>query len=219
MDDSKRRQIKTCFRQSMNADLSNSMRSHGLNYKIIFGVPAPRIRLIAQQFEPNATDAEELWQENVRESKILATYLFPVSQMTPELAQQWVEQIPYTEIADQVCMNLFSQLSFAKQLAFEWVDRTDSMVQYTGIRLLSRLLMNGHHLSEEEIHLLSKHLRLLLQSKVAYVQTGAIHLSEKMIESDKQSAHILYQTLQDWRTDEELVNKQLFDFLFGEESL
>jgi hypothetical protein len=62
-------EIKKNFRQSMNADLSNSMREHGLEYKINFGVPSPRIKLIAEKFDQDNEVAQYLWDEDVRESK------------------------------------------------------------------------------------------------------------------------------------------------------
>ena len=53
MDDIKLREIKRCFRQTMNADLTNSIKAKGVVYRMNFGVPAPRIKLIADKFDKN----------------------------------------------------------------------------------------------------------------------------------------------------------------------
>ena len=137
------REIKKGFRQSMNADLSNSMRELGLGYSLNFGVPAPRVKLIASKIEPDRQLAEYLWQENVRESKMIATYLFPLEEMDIETAQRWISEVKYTEIADQLSRNLLMRLSYVKELMNRNIASSDKMERYIGMRLLSFLIASN----------------------------------------------------------------------------
>lgn len=213
MEDNKRRQIKNCFRQAMNADLSNSMRAHGLIYKMNFGVPSPRIKLIAQQFEPNAADALYLWNEDVRESKMLATYLFPKEEMTRKLADEWAHQIQYPEIADQVCMNLFSALPFAEEIAIKWITDTNPMVVYTGFRLFVRLFLSGHYPQEKNQTLLLENLKAVLLHETAYLQQVALALAEKIADSTDNWRHLLAQALETWKNSSDAKQAELYHFI------
>ena len=213
MDDNKLRQIKNCFRQAMNADLSNSMRAHGLGYRMNFGVPSPRIKLIASQFEPNAADAQYLWNEDVRESKMLATYLFPKEEMTEALANEWAAQIRYPEIADQAAMNLFVELPFAKELATQWISADSEMLNYTGFRLWVRLLMNKHYPDKEQQAILFSRLKPALLSEVAYLRQVSIALAEKIGDSGAEWQTLLSQNLSDWKNSADHKSVDLYRFI------
>ena len=87
-----------------------------MDYRINFGLTLPLIRNIAESYTPNAELAQYLWKEQIRESKMLATWLYPANEMNPDKAQQWAEEIPYPEIADICCIYLSnSRLQYKKQ--------------------------------------------------------------------------------------------------------
>ena len=216
MDQNLLREIKASFRRAMNADLSNSMRKHGLSYKINFGVPSPRIKLIASEFEQNAENADYLWNEDVRESKMLATYLYPADQMSPETAQTWISQIRYTEIADQACMNLFVNLPFAGELATSSICSEEPMSQYTGLRLMVRILPKGAD-CDIDIASLLPYLRQALLSSHSYLSVAAIRLMEMLCEEEKNKASILT-FFADWKNSDEGKLRNLYDtFIYEDE--
>ena len=111
--------IKKEFRAAMNGIASARMREAGAPYRLIFGVELPRLQEIAREFTPNHELAQELWNEHVRESKILATMLMPNERFYPEIAYIWVDEIPTAELAQIATMCLFSRLTYAPSLAFE----------------------------------------------------------------------------------------------------
>ena len=132
----------------MNGVASIRMREAGLQYHVNFGIELPRLQQIASEFEPNHTVAQRLWNENVRESKILAGILMPTERFFPELCDVWAEQIPNAEIAQMTVMNLFARLPYAVDKAFEWMASGSEMLQLCGFLLISRLLMQGVVLNE-----------------------------------------------------------------------
>lgn len=111
------RNIRKQLRLAMNGVIANSMRQKGMNYKLIFGVPWPEIKQIAALHTPDANLARVLWQEDVREMKILATLLFPPEALTHDEARRWVSEIPYPEIAEQMANNLLPWVQEADALA------------------------------------------------------------------------------------------------------
>lgn len=124
----------------MNGVISTSMRQKGMNYKLIFGVPIPEIKYIAAVHEPDAELARALWKEDVREMKILATLLFPVGSMTQEEALAWMREIPYPEIAEQCCNNLFPTVEQPDQLALKFLaDKKSPFGRMCGFLLWAQL--------------------------------------------------------------------------------
>ncbi len=124
----------------MNGVISTSMRQKGMNYKLIFGVPIPEIKHIAAAHEPDAELARALWKEDVREMKILATLLFPAGSMTQEEALAWMREIPYPEIAEQCCNNLFPTVEQPDQLALKFLaDKKSPFGRMCGFLLWTQL--------------------------------------------------------------------------------
>ncbi|MCI7287061.1 DNA alkylation repair protein [Parabacteroides sp. AGMB00274] len=134
------RDIRKQLRLAMNGVISTSMRQKGMNYKLIFGVPIPEIKHIAAAHEPDVELARALWKEDVREMKILATLLFPAGSMTQEEALAWMREIPYPEIAEQCCNNLFPTVEQPDQLALKFLaDKKSPFGRMCGFLLWAQL--------------------------------------------------------------------------------
>lgn len=142
------KEIKKQFRLYMNGVVSQSMREKGLNYKLNFGIEVPRIKEIAAKFEKNHEVAQALWKENIRECKIMAGLLQPIETFYPEIADIWVEDMHYPEIAELTCMNLFQHLPYASEKVFQWIADDDEYYQFCGYMLMARLLMKDSELNE-----------------------------------------------------------------------
>lgn len=142
------KEIKGQFRLYMNGVVSQSMREKGLDYKLNFGIELPRLKEIAARYQKNHEVAQALWKENIRECKILAGMLQPVETFYPEIADIWIEDMHYPEIAELTCLNLFQYLPYASEKAFEWMADEREYFQLCGFMLMAKLLMNGNKLNE-----------------------------------------------------------------------
>ncbi len=143
--------IKNDFRLGMNGIISTSMRNRGMDYKIIFGLSLPQLRTLAEKYSPSQEVAIRLWNENIRESKLLATMIFPHSEMSIDIAKEWIEDIKYSEVADIASMFLFSKLPYAEQLCLEYVNSENENHLYFAFRLFIRLLINKSEISQDTI--------------------------------------------------------------------
>ncbi|WP_294178496.1 DNA alkylation repair protein [uncultured Coprobacter sp.] len=182
------REIKKRFRMAMNGIVSTSMREKGMEYRINFGLTLPLIRNIAESYTPNAELAQYLWKEQIRESKMLATWLYPANEMNPDIAQQWAEEIPYPEIADICCMNLFIKLPFAIQKASEWVTSDKEILRYTGYQLFNRLMMQNRYPDKAaEENLISS---VLNQDdrEISSIRIAALNCIKRLMHRDLQTA-------------------------------
>ena len=140
--------IKTQFRMGMNGVTSKSMRDKGLDYKLNFGVEVPRLKEIATRYAKDHQLAQALWKENIRECKIMAGLLQPVEGFCREIAEIWIEDMRYPELAEYTVMNLFQRLPYASEVVFPWIADEREYFQLCGYLLMTRLLMKGWTLNE-----------------------------------------------------------------------
>lgn len=155
MDDTvkeKVKKIKQSFRLVMNGPASQSMRDKGLQYKLNWGVPIPTLKAMAKEYGKDYDLAIELFKEDIRECKILATMIMPPERMLPEIVDVWMEQTTQNEIAEQLAFNLLQYLEYAPVLAFEWIAGDKPIYKLTGYHLLSRLFMKGKEPDERGIN-------------------------------------------------------------------
>lgn len=165
--------IKKELHANMNGIASAYMRQHGPAYRLNWGIELPRLKAIAAEFEPNHQVAQRLWQENVRESRILATLLMPVEDFDTELCQLWAEQIPNAEIAQMAVMNLFARLPYAADMAFLWLASDREMLQLCGLLLVTRLLINGSDITPEAKDEVEDQARSLLSGPNLHIRKAA----------------------------------------------
>lgn len=158
----------------MNGMASQSMREKGLGYSINWGISLPALKTLAEEYGKDYDLAIELWKENIRECKILATLIMPPADMKADLACLWVSQIPNQEVAAMVAFNLFQYIDSAKDLAFKWLASASELEQMCGYNIFSRLFMRGEVLDSREIN------ELFDQAKTA-LEGGSVSLQHTVV--------------------------------------
>lgn len=193
MIDSKQhsRDLKAAFRLSMNGVASQFMRQHGLNYRVNFGVELPRIETIvaerlalleAEKATPceRRALAQSLWNEDVRESKIVALMLMPEGEFTADFAELWADSIPNVEIARLFVSHLLLRLPYAVDLAFRWIASEHDLRQVCGLLLAARLSDKGVVFEQRSMNELKDQSSASLSSKNVFISQAARALSQRI---------------------------------------
>lgn len=136
----------------MNGVASQSMREKGVAYKINWGIGLPELKIIASEYGKNYELAVELWKEDIRECKILATLIMPANEMSVDLAELWVEQLKTQEMAEMTAFNLFQHIDNAGRLALKWISSDNELKQICGYNVLARLLLKGIVFTDRDIN-------------------------------------------------------------------
>lgn len=103
-----------CYRNGM---LGETLRRYGDPHKIIFGLDVPQIASIARTIGTSMPLAEELWADaDVRESRLLASYLFDPAVVTEERAISLALDVRTQEEADMLAFRLLKRLPHAASL-------------------------------------------------------------------------------------------------------
>lgn len=125
------REIKQLFFSYRNGALADTLKGAGHPCAVVFGLMIPQIADIARQQTPSLELAQHLWDDTgVRESRILATYLFPPQEVTREHALRLASEVRNAEEADMLAFRLLKRLPCAPQLLDDIASLGTPMAPY-----------------------------------------------------------------------------------------
>ncbi|MBQ9284726.1 MAG: DNA alkylation repair protein [Bacteroidaceae bacterium] len=142
--------IKTDLRAAMNGVAAKSFRQSGTAYRLVYGVELPRLRSIAAEYKADRRLALALWNDNIRETRMLAVMLFPIEEFDADMADLWAEALrrDEAELAGLLVMDLLAAAPYASEKAFRWMADEREVLQLCGFLLMTRLFMQGAELSQ-----------------------------------------------------------------------
>ncbi len=175
----KLKEIKQSFRLLMNGPTSQSMKDKGIAYKINWGVPFIALKQQAEEYGKDYELAIELWKEDIRECKILATMIMPAEKMLPEIVDVWMESVRTQEMAELIAFNLLQNVEFAPVLAYQWIASDDNLYQITGYSILGRLFMKGQEPNERGINEFLDQVAVALQGDNMGVKHAAANCAQR----------------------------------------
>ena len=131
--------IKKEFFAFRNGIVADALRKAGMPYKVIFGLQVPQLAQIARSLEPSMELADKLWADKeVRESRLLAAYLFPLDQMCEEKAIELMRSAQTPEESDMLAFRLLKRLAYAYEL--HDVVQSDTSIPTFAVESLKRHL-------------------------------------------------------------------------------
>jgi hypothetical protein len=132
-------EIKKALHVRMNGEVADNLKAKGYDYKLNYGTLLSEIKELSKRFVPNQLLAERLWNLRIRETMMLATYLYPIDKFSSKTADEWAENILQKEIAEILCLNLLSKLDNAELKVFEWIKSASQNKQLLAFLLLARV--------------------------------------------------------------------------------
>ncbi len=205
--------IRKKIRLSMNGEVSDSMKNLGIVYKRNFGVSFPRLKEISKMYAQNHDLAQRLWALKIRETMILATMLQPIDKFTPELADEWLQEINQPELAEQTTMNLFSKVPFATDMALKWINSPELWHQIVGYTLIARVWRN---FSESQISaIIEKAIQAANSEELMLYKSVALALS-RICRRDKNTAETIMNQISRFKDSEKTSKKYIFNEISNE---
>ncbi len=215
------KEIKKNLRLSMNGIVSAHQRRQGLNYKINFGVEIPRLKELASTHKKEKSLAQNLWQENIRECKLLAIFLYPVEEFDTATAEEWISECTFTEIADHLSRTLLATLPDAAKASLQWIARGDTMFEYCGYSTLSNIFTKKTQLDSNEEKAYYAALKKTLGNPGTSnkpTQNAANISLIKFTETGKEQKRRACTEIQSWETDKNPALSHLIENLLDEEN-
>jgi len=127
----------------------SGMALYGINSKNNYGVSAPLLRRIAKQVGSDHVLAEQLWNSEVHDARILASLIDDPKQVTSEQMDRWVSDFDSWDVCDQCCSNLFDKTVFAYSKALEWCLSDKEFVKRAGFVLMAALAVHDKRKKDE----------------------------------------------------------------------
>ncbi len=131
-------QIIEEIRSRMSGPTSVGLTQLGLSYKVNYGVPIPELSQIAEMYKGNHRLALELFDQDIRECKIIASMIADPEQVTGEQIDNWAQSFTNIEIVEQVCSNLLWKTDCALSRSIEWCLGNDELLQKAGLIIVAR---------------------------------------------------------------------------------
>jgi 3-methyladenine DNA glycosylase AlkD len=118
------------------------MEHFGIKTINAYGIYIPELRLMAKSIKINHDLAMQLWKMPIHETKLLATMIADAKQVTPEMADELVNDFYSWDICDQCVGNLIEDAYFAYDKAIEWAKREEEFVRRAGFVTMARLAVS-----------------------------------------------------------------------------
>ena len=132
-------------RKQMNGAVSESMATHGQAYGLNYGVSIATLREIAAHELKDYTFAKYLYQQQVRELKLLACHIADPAMLDTHEFPFWSRGIANAELAEELAFALLSKIYDINSLMGVWSTESNEMVAYAALMAAAR---NERTLSE-----------------------------------------------------------------------
>ena len=93
------------------------MGRFGINTNNTYRVSVPDLRKIAKEIGKDHLLAQQLWDSQIHEARILAGMVDEPKMVTEAQMERWVKNFDSWDVCDQCCSNLFDKTRFAHQKA------------------------------------------------------------------------------------------------------
>lgn len=107
------------------------------------GVSMPDIRRIAKEAGRDHALALSLWKSGIGDARIVASLVADPRLMTGAKMERWVADFDSWDVCDQVCMNLFHDVTSARRMIRVWARRDEEFVRRAAYALLACFAWHG----------------------------------------------------------------------------
>ncbi len=127
------------------------MKRFGIETGHAMGISMPVLRQKAKELGHDHTLAEELWDTEIHEARILASLVADPRQTSPELMDRWCEAFDSWDLCDQCCINLFRHTPHADAKIHEWASREEEFVRRAAFALIAARAVGDKKATDEEL--------------------------------------------------------------------
>ncbi|OHE55575.1 MAG: DNA alkylation repair protein [Thaumarchaeota archaeon RBG_16_49_8] len=141
------------LRALSNTGNVEGMKRVGISANNTYGVTVPDLRTMAKTIGKDHLLAQQLWDSQIHEARILAGMVDEPKMVTEEQMEKWVKDFDSWDVCDQCCSNLFDKTKFPYQKAVEWSSsngRSEEFVKRAGFVLMACLAVHDKKTGDSE---------------------------------------------------------------------
>lgn len=116
----------------------DGMARFGINPKNTLGVSIYVLRPLAKRIGKDHKLAQKLWDSEIHEARILASYVDEPEKVTEKQMEKWVADFDSWDTCDQV-VDLFEKTPFAYKKIYEWSKRKEEFIKRAAFAMMAGL--------------------------------------------------------------------------------
>jgi len=118
------------------------MGKFGINPRNNLGLSVKDLRSIARDIGMNRELAQQLWQTDIHDARMLAALIADPRKVTEEQMEAWIKDVDSWDLCDMLCYHLFYKTSSATKKIKEWTARSKEFVKRAGFVLIVALAVH-----------------------------------------------------------------------------
>jgi 3-methyladenine DNA glycosylase AlkD len=130
------------LKQKADAKYHAGMLRFGVNNEKALGVKIPEVRKLAKLIKKDHDLAQQLWDTDIHEARILASMIDDPKLVTPKQIDTWTKDFKTWDVCDQVCGNLFDRTPYAIEKAIEFSNHKEEFIKRTGFVLMAEFAVH-----------------------------------------------------------------------------
>jgi 3-methyladenine DNA glycosylase AlkD len=135
-------QVIDHLKQKADAKHHAGMARFGIANEKALGVKIPEVRALAKLIKKDHELAQQLWDTDIHEARILATMIADPKQTTPKLIDSWTKDFTTWDVCDQACGNLFDRTPYAIDKALEFSKHEEEFIKRAGFVLMAEMAIH-----------------------------------------------------------------------------
>lgn len=105
------------------------------------GIPLPLIRSLGKPYKKDHELALALWQTDIHEARIMATYIDNPAKVTSEQIELWSNDFKSWDLCDQACLHLFCKSELALETVFKFSEYKSEFQKRMAFALMACLAL------------------------------------------------------------------------------
>jgi len=138
------------LKNSSNPKDREGMARFGINPEKALGVRIPVLRKLAKKIGKKHELAQQLWNTNIHEARILASMVDDPKLVTEKQMDNWVKDFNSWDLCDQCCMNLFDKTKFTHKKISEWAKDEREFVRRASFALIATSAFHNKAWEDED---------------------------------------------------------------------
>ncbi|MEN9443220.1 MAG: hypothetical protein RIS47_110 [Bacteroidota bacterium] len=126
-----------------NGPVVADMQRNGLVYETNWGVSVVHLREMAKSLPKSLELAQLFWDENWRETRILATLAVDANEVPSPVLSAWIRDCGTIEMAEQLAFNLLKFRTFDVAFYANLLQRSESLEQVVALYAVGHLAAIG----------------------------------------------------------------------------
>lgn len=186
----------------MNGAVVSSMKDHGTDYHLTYGVAVATIKKVAQPYYPNHDLAAVLLGQDVRELRLSAVFIDDPKMLDKGSMHLWAGVFTTVEMVEQSTMNLLWHSPIAYEMSCVWIKDQRPLYVKAAAMIMGRIA-GAKLITVKQMQDFLPLISEVASMKDFSVKNGVIYaLREMAISSDDMKKHVeqFLKTLHDLRT-------------------